>query len=324
MSSRVLVTGGAGFLGSHLCEALIARGDRVVCADNLSTGRRVNVEHLLGARGFELLVTDVSQEIPVQGALDGVIHMASPASPPDYLRMPLETLAVGSSGTLNAAALAHRHGARFVLASTSEVYGDPIVHPQPESYWGNVNPIGPRSVYDESKRFAEALSMAWHRTHHLDVGIARIFNTYGPRMRKGDGRVVSNFVVQALSGEPLSVYGDGSQTRSLCYVDDMVRGLLMLLDASLLGPFNLGNPEEVTVIELARRVQAATGAVADIRFEPLPEDDPTRRCPDISSARSQLGFDPQVSIDEGLSRTIAYFASELGVEEAASNGGTGL
>ncbi|MHB1889493.1 MAG: NAD-dependent epimerase/dehydratase family protein, partial [Acidimicrobiales bacterium] len=245
---RVVVTGGAGFIGSHLCDALVSRGSSVVCVDDLSSGRRENVAHLDGEPRFELVVADVTREIPVEGRVDAVMHLASAASPADYLARPIETLAVGSEGTSKALHLAAESGARFVLASTSEVYGDPAVHPQVETYWGNVNPIGPRSVYDEAKRFAEALTMAWRRTHGLDAGIARIFNTYGPRLRPGDGRVVSNFLVQALSGTPLSVYGQGRQTRSLCYVDDQVAGLLALLDSGHAGPFNIGNPEETTVL----------------------------------------------------------------------------
>jgi dTDP-glucose 4,6-dehydratase len=305
----VVITGGAGFLGSHLCEALVARGDRVIAVDDLSTGVADNVSSLAGNPAFELVVADVSEGIAVDGPVDAVMHFASPASPPDYLARPLETLAVGSEGTRHALRLAAAHGARFVLASTSEVYGDPTVHPQPETYWGNVNPVGPRSVYDEAKRFAEALTMAWHRAHDLDVGILRIFNTYGPRLRPGDGRVVSNFLVQAIEGRPLTVYGDGSQTRSLCFVDDEVAGILALLDSGLTGPVNIGNPVELTVLELAHAVLAMTGSSSTIAYEALPTDDPTRRRPDISVARRELGWEPVVSLEEGLRRTAEFFAA---------------
>ena len=306
---RVVVTGGAGFLGSHLCEALAARGDRVVAVDDLSTGLAQNLASLEDAPGFELVVADVSVDLPVAGPVHAVLHFASPASPPDYLARPLETLAVGSEGTRRALTLAHEHGARFVLASTSEVYGDPAVHPQAESYWGNVNPVGPRSVYDEAKRFAEALTMAWHRARGADVGIVRIFNTYGPRLRPGDGRVVSNFLVQAMEARPLTVYGDGSQTRSLCFVDDEVAGILAVLDSDLTGPVNIGNPAELTVLELAHAVLALTGSPSAIVHEALPVDDPTRRRPDISQARSLLGWEPVVSLEEGLRRTADFFAA---------------
>ena len=302
------VTGGAGFLGSHLCETLVARGDQVIAVDDLSTGAADNVASLAENPSFELVVADVSEGVPVDGPLDAVLHFASPASPPDYLARPLETLAVGSEGTRHALDLAAEHDARFVLASTSEVYGDPLVHPQPESYWGNVNPVGPRSVYDEAKRFAEALTMATHRATGVDVGIVRIFNTYGPRLRPGDGRVVSNFLTQAIEGRPLTVYGDGSQTRSLCFVDDEVAGILALLDSEVTGPVNIGNPDELTVLELARAVLALTGSASTIVYEPLPTDDPTRRRPDIALARRTLGWEPVVPLDEGLRRTAAFFA----------------
>jgi len=305
----VVVTGGAGFLGSHLCEALVARGDSVVAVDDLSTGVVDNVAALDGTPGFELVVADVSQGLPVTGPVDAVLHFASPASPPDYLERPLETLAVGSEGTRHALTLAAEHGARFLLASTSEVYGDPTVHPQPETYWGNVNPVGPRSVYDEAKRFAEALTMAWRRAKGTDVGIVRIFNTYGPRLRPGDGRVVSNFLVQAIEGRPLTVYGDGSQTRSLCFVDDEVAGILALLDSGLTGPVNIGNPAELTVLELAHAVLALTGSSSPVVHEPLPVDDPTRRRPDISVARRELGWEPVVTLQEGLRRTAEFFSA---------------
>ncbi|MEU9851914.1 UDP-glucuronic acid decarboxylase family protein [Streptomyces sp. NPDC047974] len=321
---RVAVTGGGGFLGSHLCEALLRRGDSVVCLDDFSTGDPENIAPLLAHPAFEFQHCDISASAEVTGPLDAVAHLASPASPPDYLRRPLETLAVGSRGTENALLLALRHGARFILASTSEIYGDPLVHPQEETYWGNVNSIGPRSVYDEAKRYAEAVSVAYHRTHGVDVGIARIFNTYGPRMRAHDGRVVSSFITQALTGEPLTIYGDGGQTRSFCYVDDLVRGLVALLDSSELGPFNLGNPVERTVSELATLVLEMTGSASKVKHHPLPVDDPVRRRPVITRAREVLGWEPEIDITEGLRRTVAYFgarADRLGASAAAIRGG---
>ena len=311
---RVVVTGGAGFLGSHLCEALLGRGDAVVCVDDYSTGDEANVAHLAGRAGFELVVADVSAGLPVDGRVDAVAHLASPASPPAYLARPLATLAVGSEGTRHALELAAAHGARFVLASTSEVYGDPAVHPQPESYWGNVNPVGPRSVYDEAKRFAEALTMAHRRDVGTNVGVARIFNTYGPRLAPGDGRVVSNFCVQALSGQPLTVYGTGSQTRSLCYVSDLVAGLLALVDSNLVGPVNIGNPEEVTVAALAALVLELSGSSSEMVHMALPADDPARRCPDITLAGEHLGWRPAVGLRQGLSLTLAHFAEVLQVD----------
>ena len=307
---RVVVTGGAGFVGSHLCERLIGRGDAVVCVDNLSTGRPENIAPLLPTPGFEFVQSDVSTELPVEGAVDAVAHLASPASPPDYLRLPLETLAVGSRGTENALRLAQKNGARFLLASTSEVYGDPEVHPQPEEYWGQVNPIGPRSVYDESKRFAEAVTMAYGRALGTNVGIARIFNTFGPRMRPHDGRVVTNFIAQALLGEPLTVYGDGTQTRSFCYVDDLVRGVIAMLDSDEPGPINLGNPTERTISEFATLILALTGSRSAIERHPLPVDDPTRRRPVIDRAEQRLGWRPEVSLEEGLRRTVEWFRSQ--------------
>lgn len=311
-----MVTGGAGFLGSHLCRALVARGDPVICVDDLSSGAAQNVADLvaLGADCFELVIADVSTSLPVDrpaGSISAVAHLASPASPPEYLARPLETLAVGSRGTELALELARRHEARFLLASTSEVYGDPLEHPQSERYWGNVNPIGPRSVYDEAKRFAEALTMAHRRVHATDVVVTRIFNTYGPGLRPGDGRVVSNFVAQALRGDPLTVYGDGSQTRSLCYVEDTVGGLLAALDATGTGPYNIGNPTEITVAELARQVLALTGSPSPVVHRELPADDPTRRRPDIDLARRELGWAPAVDLDEGLRRTVAWMATRL-------------
>ncbi len=306
--SRVLVAGGAGFLGSHLCDHLIARGDEVICVDDLSSGKRENVAQLIDEPRFELIVADVTKPLSVGGTVDAVCNLASPASPPDYLRRPLQTLTTGSEGTRHLLELAGERGARFLLASTSEIYGDPEVHPQVETYRGNVDPIGPRSVYDEAKRFAEALTMAWHREHKTDVTIARIFNTYGPRLRADDGRVVSNFVCQALAGEPLTVYGDGSQSRSLCYVDDEIRGLVALLDSGETGPINIGNPDERTVLQLAHDVLEVTGSSSEIVHRPLPVDDPVRRRPDITLARALLGWEPSTPIKEGLRRTVTYFA----------------
>ncbi|WNZ11803.1 UDP-glucuronic acid decarboxylase family protein [Streptomyces sp. 11x1] len=306
---HVVVTGGAGFLGSHLCEALLERGDRVLCVDDYSTGDPQNTAHLGARPGFTLIRADVTAALDIPGPVDAVAHLASPASPPDYHRRPLATLAVGSRGTENALRLAVRHRARFVLASTSEVYGDPLVHPQREDYWGNVNPVGPRSVYDEAKRFAEALSTAYRRSLAANVGILRIFNTYGPRMRPHDGRVVSTFIRQALDGEPLTIYGDGSQTRSFCYVDDLVRGMVAMLDSDLPGPFNLGNPSERTVRQLADLVLEATGSSSGLEFCPLPVDDPARRRPVITRAQHRLGWFPLVPIEEGLRHTVGWFRS---------------
>ncbi|GGW75052.1 UDP-glucuronic acid decarboxylase family protein [Streptomyces xantholiticus] len=312
----VVVTGGGGFLGSHLCDALLHRGDRVLCVDDFSTADPENTAHLRGHPGFTFVRADVTAAFDVPGPLDAVAHLASPASPPDYHRRPLETLAVGSRGTENALRLAVRHHARFVLASTSEVYGDPVVHPQREDYWGNVNPVGPRSVYDEAKRFAEALSMAYRRSLAANVGILRIFNTYGPRMRPHDGRVVSTFIRQALDGEPLTIYGDGSQTRSFCYVDDLVRGIVAMIDSDLSGPFNLGNPSERTVRELAELVRETTGSASGLEFRPLPVDDPARRRPVISRAQHELDWFPQVTIEEGLRNTVGWFRSRRGRSSA--------
>jgi len=306
---RIVITGGAGFLGSHLCDVLVRRGDRVVCVDDLSTGSVANIAELLGCRRFHFIEADVSAALAVHGHVDVVAHLASPASPPDYLRRPLETLAVGSRGTENALRLAERSRARFVLASTSEVYGDPVEHPQREGYWGNVNPVGPRSVYDEAKRYAEAVTMAYHRHHGVNTGIVRIFNTYGPRMRPEDGRVVSSFITQALNGQALTIYGDGSQTRSFCYVDDLVRGIVSMIDSGEVGPINLGVPEERTVTELAELVLELTGSDSVLEYHPLPTDDPTRRRPDITLATARLGWRPEVSTEEGLQRTHAWFRS---------------
>jgi len=306
------VTGGAGFLGSHLCEALLGRGDQVVCIDNLVTGTLDNLAGLLDHPGMEFRCHDVSSYLDVPGPVDAVLHFASPASPRDYLELPIQTLKVGSLGTHNCLGLAKAKRARFLLASTSEVYGDPEVHPQVEGYWGHVNPVGPRGVYDEAKRFAEALTMAYHRSHGLSVGIVRIFNTYGPRMRPHDGRVVSNLLVQALEGKPLTVYGDGSQTRSFCYVDDEVRGILALLDSAHTGPVNIGNPAEFTLLELVSEVLAVTGSTSEVVFEALPVDDPARRRPDITLARRLLGWEPGVDLREGLARTAAWLKERLG------------
>jgi dTDP-glucose 4,6-dehydratase len=306
---QVVVTGGAGFLGSHLCDAIMARGDSVVCVDNLATGRPDNVAHLMGEPGFTFVEADVSSALDVPGPVDAVAHLASPASPPDYLRLPLETLAAGSHGTENALRLAHRHGARFVLASTSEVYGDPTVHPQTEDYWGNVNPVGPRSVYDEAKRFSEALTRAYQETQGVNAGIMRIFNTYGPRMSARDGRIVTNFITQALNGDPLTIYGDGSQTRSFCYVDDLIRGIVAMIDCAESGPVNLGNPEEFTVTAFAQLVLRVTGSDSPVEHLPLPVDDPTRRCPDIARASQVLGWQPQIPVEDGVRRTVEWFRS---------------
>lgn len=309
---RVVVAGGAGFLGSHLCEMLVGEGTEVVCVDNFITGKADNVAALLDEPNFTLIEADVSEDLPVEGPVGTVFNLASPASPPAYLARPVETLMAGSQGTHNCLRLADRHGARCVLASTSEVYGDPRQHPQTESYWGHVNPVGPRSCYDEAKRFAEALTMAYHRTHGTDVGIVRIFNTYGPRMRPDDGRVVSNFVVQALRGEPLTVYGDGSQTRSFCYVDDEVAGILALARArELVGPINVGNPGEFTMLELAEVVLDVTTSSSPIVHQSLPVDDPSQRQPDISLARAALGWEPKVALREGIERTVEWFATQM-------------
>ena len=304
---RVLITGAAGFLGSHLCDRFLADGHEVVGVDNFVTGSPDNIAHLIGHEQFRFIEHDVTNFIYVEGPLDGVLHFASPASPIDYLELPIQTLKVGSLGTHKTLGLAKAKRARYLLASTSEVYGDPEQHPQREEYWGHVNPIGPRGVYDEAKRFAEAMTMAYRRYHDMDTRIVRIFNTYGPRMRPYDGRVVSNFIVQALRGDPLTVYGDGSQTRSFCYVSDEVEGIYRLFHSREPGPVNIGNPGEFTMLELARKVVALTGSGSSIDFRPLPQDDPRQRQPDITLARETLGWEPRIDLEEGLRRTIPSF-----------------
>jgi dTDP-glucose 4,6-dehydratase len=311
--SRAVITGGAGFLGSHLCERLLAAGNEVVCVDNLLTGRSENIAHLLPRREFRWIEHDVTRPFEIPGAVDYMLHFASPASPIDYLELPIQTLKVGSLGTHNSLGLARAKGARFLLASTSEVYGDPKEHPQKESYWGNVNPVGPRGVYDEAKRFAEAMAMAYHRYHGLDVRIVRIFNTYGPRMRPRDGRVVPAFIQQALTGEPMTVFGDGQQTRSFCYVDDLIEGIYRLLQSNLVEPVNIGNPHEMTILQFAETIRDAIGSSSPIVHKPLPVDDPQTRQPDITLARRFLGWEPRVALGDGLKETIRYFRSLLGV-----------
>src|SRR6516162_6898262 len=303
---RILVTGGAGFVGSHLCDALLAEGHSVACADNLLTGRSENITHLANEPRFELVQHDISQAFD-PGRLDYIFHFASPASPVDYLQHGIETLQAGSIGTMNCLDIASKSGAKFLLASTSECYGDPLEHPQKESYWGHVNPIGPRSVYDESKRFAEAATMAFHRYAHVDTRIVRIFNTYGPRLQISDGRVISNFLKQALRGEELTVYGDGLQTRSFCYVSDEIEGILALSRVQESLPVNLGNPAEFTVLECAKLVLQVTGSRSSVRFEPLPQDDPKQRCPDISKARTLLHWEPKIDLHTGLQLSLEYF-----------------
>jgi dTDP-glucose 4,6-dehydratase len=307
MRPRALVTGGAGFLGSHLCERLLQAGCEVLCIDNLITGDLDNIAHLFGHEAFRFIKHDVTEYLYVAGPLEYVLHFASPASPVDYLRLPIQTLKVGSLGTHKALGLAKAKGARFLLASTSEVYGDPQVHPQPESYWGHVNPVGPRGVYDEAKRFAEALTMAYHRSHGVDTRIARIFNTYGPRMRPHDGRVVSNFCLQALTGAPLTLYGDGSQTRSFCFVSDTVEGLYRLLSSAEVEPVNIGNPAEFTIRGLVAALERVLGRALPVTVQPLPQDDPRVRQPDITRARTLLGWEPRVDLETGLRATLAHF-----------------
>ncbi|MGQ0480919.1 MAG: UDP-glucuronic acid decarboxylase family protein [Pseudonocardia sp.] len=317
---KAIVTGGAGFLGSHLCERLLREGYSVLCLDDFSTGSPANVAHLAEHGPFRLIRADVTDFVHVPGEVDVVLHFASPASPLDYLRMPIETLKVGSIGTLHTLGLAKEKRSRFLLASTSEAYGDPQVHPQPETYWGHVNPVGPRGVYDEAKRFAEAMTMAYRRAEGVDTAIVRIFNTHGPRMRRGDGRAVPTFIRQALAGEPLTVAGDGSQTRSIQYVDDLVEGCLRLLGSTLAGPVNIGNPQEISIIELAGTIQRLVGSTGPVRHIPRPEDDPTVRRPDITLATRELGWVPRVDLVEGLRRTVAWFRAELDGSAAEAGG----
>jgi dTDP-glucose 4,6-dehydratase len=308
---RLLITGGAGFLGSHLCDRFMAEGHQVVVMDNLITGSVANIEHLAGSENFRFVKQDVTEYLYVEGELDAILHFASPASPIDYLQLPIQTLKVGALGAHKTLGLARQKKALYLLASTSEVYGDPLEHPQKEDYWGNVNPIGPRGVYDEAKRFAEAMTMAYHRYHGLDTRIARIFNTYGPRMRLEDGRVVPNFIAQALRHEPLTVYGDGSQTRSFCYISDMIEGIYKLLFSDEVDPVNLGNPQEMSIMDFAKAVNEVVGSSAGVVFKPLPEDDPRVRQPDITRAREVLDWEPKVALEEGLPTTISWFGRRL-------------
>jgi dTDP-glucose 4,6-dehydratase len=314
---RILVTGGAGFLGSHLCDLLIARSHTIVCLDDLSTGSRANIDHLGTSPKFSFIEASVLDAVDIDGRFDGVIHLASPASPFAYLDRPIFTLRTGAEGTRHALDFAEAKSARFIFASSSEVYGEPFRHPQPEEYWGHVNPVGPRSVYDEAKRYAEALTMAYRTSRGVDTGIIRIFNTYGPRMRADDGRVISTFIHQALNSKPLTVFGDGTQTRSLCYVDDLVRGIVAMLDSDDPGPINLGNPAELSVLEIAALVLDLVGSPSEIELNPLPQDDPTRRRPDITRARDRLGWSPHVSVLEGIARTIEWYAKELRANRAS-------
>ncbi len=313
---RALITGGAGFLGSHLCDKLIERGWEVICMDNLVTGAAPNIAHLVSHPRFRFVQHDVTRYINVDDHLDAVLHFASPASPDDYLKLPIPTLKVGTLGTHNALGLALAKKSRFLLASTSECYGDPEVTPQPETYWGNVNPIGPRGVYDEAKRFAEAMTMAYHRYHKVDTRIVRIFNTYGPRMRLNDGRALPNFLYQALTGKPITVYGSGKQTRSFCFVSDLVAGLIKLLESEEHEPTNIGNPQEITILEFAERIRELTHTKAEIIFKPLPQDDPKQRCPDITKARRVLNWEPKVELAEGLRLTLEYFQKKIAETES--------
>lgn len=316
---RAVITGGAGFLGSHLCDAMIAQGWGIVCVDNLITGDRENIQHLEKHSRFQFVRHDVSESLEIQSPIDAVMHFASPASPDDYLKFPLETLKVGSLATFNALELARKNRARFLMASTSECYGDPEVSPQPETYWGHVNSVGPRSVYDEAKRFSEAVTMAYQRKHGVDTRIVRIFNTYGPRMRLNDGRALPNFLFQALSGQPITVYGDGKQTRSFCYVSDLIEGILRLLNSKEHMPVNIGNPHEITILEFAQRIRAMTGNRVDLAYRPLPQDDPKRRRPDITKARTLLNWEPRVPLEEGLQRTLEYFQGKFEQKRAGSD-----
>ena len=308
---RVLITGGAGFIGSHLCEKFLERGDEVICVDNLLTSQEENITHLKNQPGFKFIQQDVSQPFKIKGKLDWILHFASPASPVDYLELPLETLKAGSFAVYYTLELARKKGANYFLASTSEVYGDPLVHPQKEDYLGNVNPVGPRAVYDEAKRFAEAMTSAYHRYFKVPIRIARIFNTYGPRMRLNDGRVVPNFIAQALEGKDLTVYGDGTQTRSFCFVQDLVEGIIRLLEVEYFQPVNLGNPQELKIIDFAKKIIELTGSKSKITYLPLPEDDPKLRKPDISRAKKLLGWEPKIELEEGLKITIEFFKSKL-------------
>jgi dTDP-glucose 4,6-dehydratase len=310
-----VVTGGAGFLGSHLCDRLLAEGHTVICIDNLATGDVANIAHLLGNTKFRFVNYDVTDFIFIDGPVHNVLHFASPASPIDYLKLPIQTLKVGSLGTHKALGLAKAKNARFLLASTSEVYGDPLIHPQPESYWGNVNPIGLRGVYDEAKRFAEAMTMAYSRYHKVDTRIVRIFNTYGPRMRLNDGRAIPEFMSQALRGEPITVFGKGNQTRSVCYVDDLINGIYRLLTSNITEPVNIGNPDEITILKLAQEIVELTGTKSQIVFKDLPEDDPKVRQPDISKARSLLKWEPKINRREGLKKTLEYFVQKIQVRK---------
>lgn len=310
---RTLVTGGAGFLGSHLCDHLLDKGHQVICMDNLITGSLANIKHIRSDR-FTFIEHNVTKFIDIDGPLDYILHFASPASPIDYLNFPIPTLKVGSLGTHNALGLAKKKKSIFLIASTSEVYGDPLVHPQSESYWGNVNPVGPRGVYDEAKRFAEAITMAYHRYHNIDTKIVRIFNTYGPRMRLNDGRAIPNFLKQALTGKELTAYGDGSQTRSFCYVSDLIKGVYKLLMSNINDPTNIGNPTEMTIQQMAEKILQATGSHSNISYKPLPDDDPKVRQPNIEKAVKYLGWEPQVKLDEGLKATIEHFKSQLGIK----------
>jgi dTDP-glucose 4,6-dehydratase len=315
---RAVITGGAGFLGSHLCDFFLDKGWNVLCLDNLVTGSGTNVDHLAKESRFSFQQQDVSQYIDVAGPVEAVLHFASPASPPDYLKLPIQTLKVGSLGTHNALGLALAKKARFLLASTSECYGDPDVSPQPESYWGHVNPIGPRGVYDEAKRFAEAMTMAYHRYHGLETRIVRIFNTYGPRMRLNDGRALPNFLYQALTGEPITVYGDGKQTRSFCYVSDLIEGIYRLFESSECDPVNIGNPHEITILEFAEQVRALVGSKVPIVFHPLPQDDPKQRCPDIAKAKRILKWEPKIDLEQGLGLTYEYFRERVSAGKGPS------
>jgi dTDP-glucose 4,6-dehydratase len=315
---RAVITGGAGFLGSHLCDFFLEKGWDVLCLDNLVTGSGTNIDHLAKNLHFSFQQQNVSEYIGVSGPVEAVLHFASPASPPDYLRLPIQTLKVGALGTHNALGLALAKKARFFLASTSECYGDPDVSPQPESYWGHVNPIGPRGVYDEAKRFAEAITMAYHRYHGLDTRIVRIFNTYGPRMRLNDGRALPNFLYQALTGEPITVYGDGKQTRSFCYVSDLIEGIYRLFESKEHEPVNVGNPHEITILEFAERVRALVGSKTSIVFRPLPQDDPKQRCPDITKAKRILKWEPKIDLEQGLGLTYEYFRERVSAGNRAS------